>query len=147
MWQNLFIPSSHKMEWKLKYPLRLCCFFKKGKSNWDLMQQLYHRGSFYTVSQHLFRGVNNKNKYCNTSEKIAEPLLQWNLALNISSCCVNAGSKISKFNFFLKWKPTSTLLQIGLWNLNSAIYPITSTTLGSTLKKAIEWAIAVLSNT
>ena len=39
------------------------------------------------------------------------------------------------------------LLKIGLWNLNSAIYPITSTTLGSTLKKAIEWAIAVLSNT
>ena len=39
------------------------------------------------------------------------------------------------------------LLMIELWNLNPDIYPITSATLESTLKKAIEWAMAVTSHT
>ena len=46
---------------------------------------------------------------------------------------------------FAFFDPPSPLLQIGLSNLNSAIYPIVNATLGSTLKKAIE--LAVLSNT
>ena len=33
---------------------------------------------------------------------------------------------------------SSALLQTGLWNLTSTIYPITSTSLGSTIKIAVE---------